>query len=122
MSNVCLYARVSTHDQQTLPMHLPAMRLYARRRTKTTQCRSAPSDFKEVRHRVPLTGLIDKSIPTFDAIIGVFRDSRDLAATGRGFGRSDWLGRTDADVRDRQQRELPDSRRPLACLTIPFLR
>jgi hypothetical protein len=66
--------------------------------------------------------LIDKNIPNFDAIIGVFRDNRDLAATGRGSGRPDWLGRTDADVRDRQQRDLPDSRRPLACLKIPFLR
>ena len=29
---VGLYARVSTHDQQTLPMHLAAMREYAKRR------------------------------------------------------------------------------------------
>jgi putative DNA-invertase from lambdoid prophage Rac len=29
---VALYARVSTHDQQTLPMQLSAMRAYARRR------------------------------------------------------------------------------------------
>lgn len=29
---VGLYARVSTHDQQTLPMQLSAMRTYARRR------------------------------------------------------------------------------------------
>ena len=29
---VGLYARVSTHDQQTLPMQLSAMRLYAKRR------------------------------------------------------------------------------------------
>jgi hypothetical protein len=36
--------------------------------------------------------LIDKNIPNFDAIIGVFRDNRDLAATGRGSGRPDWLG------------------------------
>jgi putative DNA-invertase from lambdoid prophage Rac len=30
--NVGLYARVSTHDQQTLPMQLAAMRAYAKRR------------------------------------------------------------------------------------------
>ena len=29
---VGLYARVSTHDQQTLPMQLSAMRTYAKRR------------------------------------------------------------------------------------------
>lgn len=29
---VALYARVSTHDQQTLPMQLKAMRVYARKR------------------------------------------------------------------------------------------
>ncbi len=29
---VALYARVSTHDQQTLPMQLKAMREYAKKR------------------------------------------------------------------------------------------
>jgi predicted site-specific integrase-resolvase len=29
---VALYARVSTHDQQTLPMQLTAMRAYVKRR------------------------------------------------------------------------------------------
>jgi len=32
MFKVGLYARVSTHDQQTLPMQLAAMREYAKRR------------------------------------------------------------------------------------------
>jgi putative DNA-invertase from lambdoid prophage Rac len=32
ISKIALYARVSTHDQQTLPMQLSAMRAYARRK------------------------------------------------------------------------------------------
>jgi len=33
-----LYARVSTHDQQTLPLQLKAMRAYARKRKLTIAC------------------------------------------------------------------------------------
>jgi putative DNA-invertase from lambdoid prophage Rac len=32
IAKIALYARVSTHDQQTLPMQLSAMRAYARRK------------------------------------------------------------------------------------------
>jgi putative DNA-invertase from lambdoid prophage Rac len=32
IEKIALYARVSTHDQQTLPMQLSAMRAYARRK------------------------------------------------------------------------------------------
>ena len=35
MPRVGLYARVSTHDQQTLPMQLSAMREYAKKRNWT---------------------------------------------------------------------------------------
>ena len=33
--NACLYARVSTHDQQTLPLQLNAMRAYVKKRRWT---------------------------------------------------------------------------------------
>jgi DNA invertase Pin-like site-specific DNA recombinase len=71
---VGLYARVSTHDQQTLPMQLSAMRAYARRRgwKVREQLEKARDGGKE---------------PSFMRLAGSVHGVRDLS-TGKGFSRS----------------------------------
>lgn len=94
---VALYARVSTHDQQTLPMQLKAMRTYARKRgwkiaTEVQEIGSGAKTrpkredlLKQARRRdldAILVWRLDRWGRSVSDLIGTIRE---LADTGVGF-------------------------------------